>query len=116
MQIPDKEEKTNAYFQRKIEHETETVAGFTFCYRHGSDYDSFGHTAALVFTDGSVETEFTIIPADVTPDPKDPNGKTPDTGDNSNPALWLLLGSVSFVLLGGLIITERKRKRRSTAE
>ncbi len=36
---------------------------------------------------------------------------SPKTGDDSNTTLWLLLGGASLTILGGMAITERKRKK-----
>jgi len=40
----------------------------------------------------------------------------PNTGDNSNPILWLCLGGSALLCLGGTVIAGRKRKRHRTDE
>jgi len=75
------------------------------------------HRIEIMFADGSVQTVFVILAAGGTtdpPDPKDPD-KPPITGDNSNPTLWLLLGSASLAVLNGMFIVGRKRKRYSAS-
>jgi hypothetical protein len=77
------------------------------------------HTVELMFTDGSVETEFTILAAGSTTepsdpskpptDPKDPNAPAPGTGDNSNMTWWFTLCGVSVF---GLIMTFFAGRRR----
>lgn len=47
---------------------------------------------------------------------KPPNGNTPGTGDDSNMTLWLLLGGASLIVLCGMIIVERKRKKYKVIE
>jgi len=83
------------------------------------------HTITLMFTDGSVETEFTVLAADSMTEPSDPskppdNTKAPDvpapgTGDN-NMTWWLLLGGASLTALCGMFIIEQKRKKQRIAE
>ena len=75
------------------------------------------HSVEIMFTDGSVETEFTILAADTTTEPTDPKDKdkTPNTGDDSNPILWLWLGGASLAMLCGMTVIGWKRKRQGTA-
>ncbi len=64
------------------------------------------YTVEFVYSDGSAQTGLTILPADT-----DNSKGIPDTGKNRNILLWLLLGSVSLSIMGGMSIIWQKKKR-----
>ena len=75
------------------------------------------HNIEIVFSDGSVQTIFAVLAADIQTDPKDPDKPkdptTPDTGDHTNVMLWLLLVGSSMVTLGGMLVIGRRKKKNA---
>ncbi|MCI5919139.1 MAG: hypothetical protein MRZ75_07460 [Roseburia sp.] len=71
------------------------------------------HTIELVWTDGSTSTNFNIVKntADTGSNNTDENTQSvtsPQTGDNSNPALWTTLLLASFAGLAGMFAKRKK--------
>ena len=61
------------------------------------------HTLKLIYTDGSVQAEFTVLKAT--------DSGVPDTGDRSQLWLWICAGILSAVDLFVCIVMIMKRKR-----
>ena len=102
----------------------------------GSDYlqtlTAGEHRLTIFFTNGEATTNFTVTsapaatevpteaPASVSPTPgatvvpkatESPNvAETPKTGDNSQPALWTALVTISIGALGSTMLLSRKKK------
>ena len=76
------------------------------------------HTIKMMFTNGEVETKFTVANAkpqsDPTPDPgkKDDGGQTqrdvPKTDDSSNAALWVIMMIAAMAAIGGAVVYKKK--------
>ncbi len=60
------------------------------------------HTLSIISRSGRADTVFTIV--------KEPGKKPPQTGDNGNPALWLVLMIISGGALAGAAISEKRRR------
>ena len=74
------------------------------------------YSLAAVFDNGTVNTKLTIAAQpEPTATPKQPDTpRTPKTGDESHPALWLLLMSMSLFGLGVVLRTDKKRRQTKT--
>ena len=60
------------------------------------------HTLSIISRSGRADTVFTIV--------KEPGKKPPQTGDSSNPALWLALMIISGGALAGAAISKKRRR------
>jgi LPXTG-motif cell wall-anchored protein len=75
------------------------------------------HTVELVYSDGSVTTNLTVLAADESkpdegkPDENKPGEKAPQTGDNSNMPLLMGLAMLSGASIFGITLYGRKRKK-----
>ena len=70
------------------------------------------HSISIVSTTGSADTEFTVMEAGAG---KTADGSNPKTGDDSNPALWLVLLGVSAAGAATLgVVGFRKRRKEDT--
>ena len=63
-------------------------------------------TVTINFDDGKATTNLTIKAGTSGPG----TGTSPKTGDDSNPGLWITVMLLSGLGLGGLAITEKKRR------
>ncbi len=73
------------------------------------------HNITVKYTDGETSTEIEVKAAATTEkdDTEDSDTKSPQTGDNSNIVLWIVLAFVSFTALAALtILSKRKANHR----
>ena len=64
------------------------------------------HTLTLVYTDGEVATEFTIAPQAANTNAMN----SPQTGDNSNTVMWIVVAVVAAGAMAGTVLFARKKK------
>ena len=70
------------------------------------------HTLTLVYTDGEVSTEFTVAPQMVagTIEENTDTSASPQTGDSSNVAIWIVIAVLATGVMTGTVLFARKRK------
>ena len=70
------------------------------------------HTLTLVYTDGEVSTEFTVAPQTVagTIEENTDTSASPQTGDSSNVAIWIVIAVLATGVMTGTVLFARKRK------
>ena len=77
-------------------------------------YSGKGYIVLASVTSGDGDPKDPSAPSqpggDISTDPSNP-GKIPDTGDNTNMTLWLLLGGATLIILICMLIVGRKKKK-----
>ena len=69
------------------------------------------HTLTFVYTDGEISTEFTIAPQAAGAVDNNTNAmNSPQTGDNSNAIMWIVVAVAAASAMAGTVLFARKKK------